>query len=232
MLAGLEAEVTACRACPRLVSWREEVAEKKRSAYADETYWARPVPGFGDPNAWLLIVGLAPGAHGSNRTGRMFTGDRSGVWLFRALHRAGLASQAEATDRDDGLTLHGTFITAAVRCAPPGNKPTTEEWNRCRPYLLRELDLLPNVTVIAALGAFAHQRVLRVLRDRGLAVPSPAPKFGHGAEVSVGDLTLLASYHPSQQNTFTGKLTEEMLDAVWRRALELRPAKLGIRAAT
>ena len=218
-LADLEAAVTACRACPRLVAWRERVAAEKRAAYAAHDYWGRPVPGFGDPAAWLLIVGLAPGAHGSNRTGRMFTGDRSGDWLYRSLHRAGLASQPTATARDNGLALVGAYITAVVRCAPPANKPAPDEWAACRPFFERELDLLPGVRVIVALGAFAYDRVLRVLRDRGRGPGGAPPRFAHGgvARIDAG-LAVVGSYHPSQQNTFTGKLTEAMLDAVWERA--------------
>jgi uracil-DNA glycosylase len=239
-LDRLNADLVGCRACPRLVAWREQVARAPRAAYAGQAYWARPVPGFGDPAAWLLIVGLAPGAHGSNRTGRMFTGDRSGEWLFAALHRFGLASRPTATDRGDGLALSGAYVTAAVRCAPPGNKPATEEWVRCRPYVERELDLLPGVRVIVALGAFAWGRVMAVLRDRAWPVPRPTPAFGHGAEVTlrpaappgIADpprpLTVLASYHPSQQNTFTGKLTVAMFDRVWRRAVGLRPTPHGV----
>jgi len=235
-LDELAADVVRCRACPRLVDWREHVAANRRAAFAAEDYWARPVPGFGDPDAWLLIVGLAPGAHGSNRTGRMFTGDRSGVFLYRALHRAGLASRAEAIACDDGLALAGAFITAVVRCAPPGNKPTTDEWEHCRPFLERELDVLARVHVIVALGQYAYDRVLRTLRDCDMAVPAPVPRFGHGVEVPIRGpvagagngtargLTVLASYHPSQQNTFTGKLTEAMFDRIWARAVALRDA--------
>jgi uracil-DNA glycosylase family 4 len=239
-LAALNAEVEACRLCPRLVAWREQVAREKRAAYAAHDYWGRPVPGFGDPAAWLLIVGLAPGAHGSNRTGRMFTGDRSGDWLYRSLHRAGLASQPVASARDDGLTLRGAYITAVVRCAPPGNKPEPAEWQACRPFFERELALLPTVRVIVALGGYAFDRVLRVLGDAGRPVPRPAARFGHGVEVMIGfgptsssrvtagdSLTVLASYHPSQQNTFTGKLTEAMLDGVWARAKEARGVGAG-----
>ncbi len=225
-LAALADEVAACRACPRLVAWREHVAVAKRAAYADQTYWGRPVPGFGDPAARLLIVGLAPGAHGSNRTGRIFTGDRSGDWLYRSLHRAGLASQPEATARDDGLALRGAWITAAVRCAPPGNQPSPAEWAACRPYLVREIGLLPDVRVVVALGGFAWQKVLEVGRALGAAsparrwaVPRPAPRFAHGAEADLGAVRLIGCYHPSQQNTFTGKLTEAMLDDVWARAV-------------
>jgi uracil-DNA glycosylase family 4 len=181
------------------------------------------VPAFGDPEARLLVVGLAPAAHGANRTGRMFTGDRSGDWLYRALHRAGFANQASSTDRGDGLALDGTLVTAAVRCAPPGNKPLTTERENCREYLERELDaLLPRLRVIVALGGFAWGHLLRVLSDRGVALPRPRPRFGHGVEVTLpGAPTLLASYHPSQQNTFTGTLTEEMFDGVWTRARAL-----------
>ena len=222
-LATLATEVSACRRCPRLVEWRERVARTKRAAYATEEYWGRPVPGFGDPAAWLLVVGLAPGAHGSNRTGRMFTGDRSGDLLYVALHRAGLANRPDSVARDDGLALKGTWITAAVRCAPPGNRPIPAERDACRPFLEREWDLLPNLRVVVALGAFAFSVVLRLLRDRGEVLPRPLPRFGHAAEVPVRPgLTVLASYHPSQQNTFTGKLTEGMFDAIWRLAREIR----------
>ncbi len=196
----------------------------KRAAFADQEYWGRPVPGFGDPEAWLLVVGLAPAAHGANRTGRMFTGDRSGDWLFRALHKAGVASQALSAARDDGLELHGAYVTAAVRCAPPGNRPKTAERDNCREYLERELDLLAGVRIVVALGGFAYEGILRVLRDRGHEVPVPRPPFAHGCEVPLGgELTVIASYHPSQQNTFTKRLTEPMFDRIWRRALELGP---------
>jgi len=214
--------VVACRACPRLVAWREQVAATRRAAYADQDYWGRPVPGFGDPDAWLLILGLAPGAHGSNRTGRMFTGDRSGEWLFRSLHRAGLATQAVAASRDDGLRLVGAWLTAAVRCAPPANKPSPDEWAACRPFLQRELALLPRVRVVVALGAFAWRKALDVGRDAGWTVPRPLPRFAHGAEADLGPVRLIGSYHPSQQNTFTGTLTEPMLDAVWAAAVRAR----------
>lgn len=214
----MEADIVACRACPRLVKWREQVATEKRAAYADHDYWGKPVPGFGDPDAWLLLLGLAPGAHGSNRTGRQFTGDRSGEWLFRALHRAGLSSRPESIARDDGLRLHGTWITASVRCAPPGNKPAGEEWARCRPFLERELALLPNVGVILALGGFAFGKALQVLQAKGVPIPTPRPRFAHGAEVALAGVTVIGSYHPSQQNTFTGRLTEAMLDEVLGRA--------------
>ena len=220
-LTRLNAEVTACSRCPRLVEWRQEVARTKRAAYRDDEYWGRPVPSFGDPDARILIVGLAPGAHGANRTGRMFTGDRSGEWLYGALHRAGLANRAESTWRDDGLELRGAWLTAAVRCVPPANKPTTAERDACQPYLERELQALTDVRAIVALGGFAWDAILRVLRSAGHGVPSPKPKFAHGAEVEIGDLVLIGSYHPSQQNTFTGRLTREMFDAVWARAAEI-----------
>lgn len=225
-LGELADRIMSCRRCPRLVAWREEVAEAKRAAFADHDYWGRPVSGFGDPEAWLLVVGLAPAAHGANRTGRMFTGDRSGDWLFGALHRFGLANQPESRTRNDGLELHGVWITATVRCAPPANRPRPSERRNCRPYLERELDLLEHIRVLVALGGYAYRHVLRILRDRHLAVPSPMPRFAHGLEVEVSrngrpHLTLIASYHPSQQNTFTGTLTEEMFDRVWQRAVEV-----------
>lgn len=214
-LAKITEEVIACRACPRLVEWRERVAREKRAAFRDETYWGRAVPGFGDPEARLVIVGLAPAAHGANRTGRMFTGDRSGDVLFAALHRAGYASQPTSTSKDDGLTLSGVWITAPVRCAPPANKPTVEERDRCRPFLERELALLP-WRVILTLGGFGHHVVCDHLGLR------PRPRFGHGAVAEVSDgRYLLASYHVSQQNTFTGRLTPEMLDDVFARARSL-----------
>ena len=214
------APLEQCRRCPRLVAWREQVARDKRRAFADEDYWGKPVPGFGNPAARLLIVGLAPAAHGANRTGRMFTGDRSGDWLYRALHRAGFASQPAAVGRDDGLRLHDAYITAIVRCAPPANKPTPAERDSCRSWLDQDLDMLTNMSVIVALGQLAHGQILRVLSDRGVEVPRPRPQFGHGAEVDLGPAgpLVIASYHPSQQNTFTGKLTEPMLDAVFARA--------------
>jgi uracil-DNA glycosylase family 4 len=222
-LARLGRRIARCRRCTRLVAWREQVAREKRAAYSDCTYWGRPLPGFGDPAAWLLVVGLAPAAHGANRTGRMFTGDRSGDFLYAALHRAGLASQPESISHDDGLELAGAYITAAVRCAPPANRPAPEERDNCRDYLERELDLLPGVRVTLALGGYAYDHVLRIFRERGFPVPSPAPKFAHGRVVELGKEkpALIASYHPSQQNTFTGKLTPEMLDAVLAEARAL-----------
>ncbi len=223
-LRDLEREITSCRACPRLVEWREKVAKERRASFRDQEYWGRPLPGFGDPAARLLIVGLAPAAHGANRTGRMFTGDRSGDWLFRALHRAGFATQPEALGRDDGLVLIDAWVTATVRCAPPVNKPTPAEREACRPYLERELDLFAAARVIVVLGGFAFSSMLRILRERGGAVPRPAPKFSHGVEVDLDGRTLIGSYHPSQQNTFTGTLTEPMFDAIWARAAELLSA--------
>ena len=220
-LAALARRVHACRRCPRLVDWREEAARTKRAAYRNETYWGRPVAGFGDPEARVLLVGLAPAAHGGNRTGRVFTGDRSGDFLFGALHRAGFANQAESRRRGDGLELRGAYVSAIVRCAPPANRPTAEERSDCQPWLEAELDLLPQARVAVALGGEAWRQVLRVFRERGLAVPRPAPRFGHGAEASVGAWTLLGAYHPSQQNTFTKRLTPPMLDTVLARAREL-----------
>jgi uracil-DNA glycosylase family 4 len=211
-LARVTREVIDCRACPRLVAWREEVARVKRAAFRSEEYWARPVPGFGDPRATLLVVGLAPAAHGGNRTGRVFTGDRSGDWVFRALHRAGYANQPTSEHRDDGLRLRGAYVAAAVRCAPPANQPTPAERDNCVPYLERELALLTRVRVIVVLGQFAYDVVARLLAIR------PRPRFGHAVEVAAGARTLICSFHPSQQNTFTGKLTEPMFDAVFARA--------------
>jgi uracil-DNA glycosylase len=220
-LAELAAEVHACRRCPRLVEWRESQAADPPRRFRGQEYWARPVAGFGDHKASLMIVGLAPAAHGANRTGRMFTGDRSGDWLYAALHRAGYANQPEAVDRDDGLQLSGAYITAVVRCAPPANKPTPGERDNCLPYLARELALMEECRTIVTLGAFAWDGALRALRELGCATPRPKPRFGHGAEAKVGDWTLLGCYHPSQQNTFTGKLTKQMLDDVFVRAREL-----------
>jgi uracil-DNA glycosylase len=211
-------EVAACRACPRLVEWRENVAREKRRAYAEWEYWGKPVPGFGDPGARLLIVGLAPAAHGANRTGRVFTGDRSGDWLYAALHATGFASQPTATHRDDGLQLCDAYVTAAVKCAPPANKPLPEERDRCQPFLVRELDALFRARAIVCLGRFGWDATLRLLAERGHPLPRPRPVFGHAAEAEVGPYRLIASYHPSQQNTFTGVLTMEMLEDVFRRA--------------
>jgi uracil-DNA glycosylase family 4 len=209
-------DVSSCRACPRLVAWREEVAITKRAAFRDEEYWGRGVPGFGDPGARLLIMGLAPAAHGANRTGRMFTGDRSGDWLYRALWRAGFANQPASTSLDDGLRLTDAWITAPVRCAPPANKPTPTERDTCRPFLERELALLDRVRVVVALGAFGFGEAARAFGVSRL------PRFSHGVEVDLGvGRTLIGSYHVSQQNTFTGRLTEEMLDAVFDRARSL-----------
>jgi uracil-DNA glycosylase family 4 len=220
-LGSIDAEVVACHACPRLVRWREEVARTKRPSFASETYWGRPVPGFGDPDARLMIVGLAPAAHGGNRTGRVFTGDRSGDWLFASLFRTGWANQPTSVARDDGLRLLGAYVAAAVRCAPPANRPTIDERDRCLGYLVRELDVLTKVRVIVPLGGFGWDAVLQVLRRRGLEIAKPKPRFGHLVEIDVGPYRLLGSYHPSQQNTFTGKLTEAMLDAVFTRARAL-----------
>jgi uracil-DNA glycosylase family 4 len=216
----LAKEIAACERCPRLREYCQEIGEVKRRAYLDWTYWAKPVPGFGDPHAKLLIIGLAPGAHGANRTGRMFTGDRSGDYLYRALYETGFASQAEAASRDDGLTLTGAYIGAAGRCAPPDNKPAREELARCREYLEREIDLLSEVRTVVALGSIGFQTYLSILRDRGLIRRLSEFKFGHGVEyrpVANGP-TLIGCYHPSQQNTSTGKLTHEMLRAVFERA--------------
>jgi uracil-DNA glycosylase family 4 len=222
-LAALTREIEACRACPRLVAWREESAAKPPRRFAGETYWARPVPGFGDPGAHLLVVGLAPAAHGGNRTGRVFTGDSSGDFLFAALHRAGFASQPDSTRRGDGLTLSDAYVLAPVRCAPPDNRPTPEEFDRCRPFFSRELALLPNVRVVLALGGLAWASTLRVLDERGAVIPRPAPAFGHGAEVEIdvpgrGLVATLGSYHVSRQNTNTGRLTPAMFDRVLGRA--------------
>jgi uracil-DNA glycosylase len=222
-VAQLDAAVSVCRACPRLVAWREEVAELKRKSFATQPYWGRPVPGWGSDRPKLLIVGLAPAAHGGNRTGRVFTGDRSGDMLFAALHRAGLANQATAVDAADGLQLIETRVAAAVRCAPPGNKPTPSEQQTCAPWLDTEWRLVvPHVKVLVALGAFAWRAALQMVRAGGGSVGSPSPRFGHGASAPLqtphGDLLLLGCYHPSQQNTFTGKLTSEMLDDVFVRA--------------
>ena len=218
-LERLSAEITRCRACPRLVAWRQEVALRRRAAFADQEYWGRPVPGFGDPAARLVVVGLAPAAHGGNRTGRVFTGDRSGDWLFAGLWRAGLANQPTSVALGDGLALTGAYVLAVVRCAPPANRPTPQERDTCAPFLRRELSLLPAARVLLALGNFAYQALAAELGLR------PRPRFGHGVEAPLPDgRVLLCSYHPSQQNTFTGTLTEEMFDDVLRRAVKLADA--------
>ena len=215
-LSAITAEVIQCRTCPRLVEWRERVAHEKRAAFRDEDYWGRPIPGFGGPAARLLVVGLAPAAHGGNRTGRVFTGDRSGDWLFAAMHRAGFANQPTSVHAGDGLRLIDAYITAVVRCAPPANKPTPDERDNCVPYLVREMALLTDVRVIVVLGQFAYDAVWRLVGK------GPKPKFGHGVEVHLTDgRTILCSFHPSQQNTFTGKLTEEMFDGLFARARDV-----------
>jgi uracil-DNA glycosylase family 4 len=214
-LDRLATDVHKCRACDRLVEWREKVAVEKRASFRDDDYWGRGVSGFGDPTARLLVLGLAPAAHGANRTGRVFTGDRSGDWLYRAMHKAGFANQPRSVHRDDGLELQGAWVTAAVKCAPPGNAPLPEERVACRPFLERELALLDELRVVVCLGNFAYQAATEYFGIR------PRPKFGHGVEVQHDELTLICSFHPSQQNTFTGKLTEPMIDAVFARAKEL-----------
>lgn len=215
-LSDLAQEVSTCSACPRLVSWRTESARTKRAAYANEEYWGRGVPGFGDPSATVLFLGLAPAAHGANRTGRIFTGDRSGDWLYRALHRAGLANQPTSVHRDDGLSLTGAWVTSAVKCAPPGNRPNPDERDRCRSFLEREFAALTHLRVVVCLGSFAYEAAAAHFAVR------PRPRFGHGVEVVVDDrTTLVCSFHPSQQNTFTGRLTEPMLDAIFARAREI-----------
>jgi uracil-DNA glycosylase family 4 len=211
----LNDDITACRACPRLVRWREAVARERRAAYRDEQYWGKPIAGFGDPAARIVVLGLAPGAHGANRTGRVFTGDRSGDWLFRAMHRAGLANQATSQRRDDGLALRDAWVTVVVRCAPPDNKPLPLEKKRCGAYLSREFALLAQARAVVCLGNFAYAAACE-----HFAV-SPRPKFAHGAVVDAGRVALVCSYHPSQQNTFTGRLTEAMLDGVFATAVRL-----------
>ncbi len=220
-IGTLHAELEGCRRCPRLVKWRERVARERRAAFAEERYWGRPVPGFGDPRARMLVFGLAPAAHGANRTGRMFTGDRSGDFLFAALWRCGLANQPTSTGRDDGLRLKGVWVAAGVRCAPPANRPTPEERDRCLPWSVAELSFLKRVRVAICLGAFAWDAALRLnaaATEPPGTLPRPRPRFGHGAEYDGSPLKLIGSYHPSQQNTFTGRLTPQMLDDVLRRA--------------
>jgi uracil-DNA glycosylase family 4 len=217
-LDELAAVVTGCRACPRLVAWREEVAEVKRASFATQDYWGRPVAGFGDPGARVLLLGLAPAAHGANRTGRVFTGDRSGDFLYAALHRTGFANRPTSVRPGDGLELRDAWVTAAVRCAPPANKPLPAERDACLPWSVRELDLLPRLRVIVCLGAFAWNAALRLLAAAGAGKPRPKPRFAHGAETTVGEYTMLGCFHPSQQNTFTGVLTTTMLDTLLQRA--------------
>ncbi len=224
-LPVLDAEVSVCRACPRLVAWREQVAVEKRRSFADQPYWGRPIAGWGDDSPAVLVVGLAPAAHGGNRTGRIFTGDRSGDWLFAALHRAGLASQPTSTAADDGQRLIRTRMLAAVRCAPPANAPTPAERDTCAPWADAEVAMvLPHLRVAVALGAFAWQSLLGTLTRLGLAVPRPRPRFGHGALLEIEDLMVVGCFHPSQQNTFTGRLTEQMLDQV----MDLAASRAGI----
>ena len=216
LLVELHDDVVGCRQCPRLVEWREEAAREKRASYRDEEYWGKGVPGFGDPSARVLVLGLAPAAHGANRTGRIFTGDRSGDWLYRAMHRAGLANQPTSTRRDDGLRLTGAWVTSAVKCAPPDNKPSPAERDACRPFLHREIEALAKLKVVVCLGAFAYEAACAEFGVK------PRPKFGHGAEaVSPSGIVLVCSFHPSQQNTFTGRLTEPMFDAVFTRVREI-----------
>jgi uracil-DNA glycosylase len=220
-LESLEAEVVACHRCPRLVEWRERVAREKVARFRDDEYWARPVPGFGDPGARILLLGLAPAAHGGNRTGRVFTGDASGDFLWPALHTAGLANGPVSVRRGDGLEALDLWVTAPVKCAPPDNKPLPSERDNCAPYLVRELAALQRVKVVVALGAFAWESALRTFAAAGASVPRPRPRFGHGAETTIDRWTLLGCYHVSQQNTFTGRLTRDMLDAILRRATAL-----------
>jgi len=224
----IESDVVACRRCPRLNAWREEAARNPPRRFAGETYWARPVPAFGDPLGRILLVGLAPAAHGGNRTGRIFTGDESGRFLFSALHAVGLANQPESIAPGDGLELSGALITATARCAPPANRPLPSELDNCREYMRRELAIVPRPRVLVALGAIAFASCLSILADEGMPIPHPRPRFAHGARFSVGEDVLLATYHPSQQNTFTGKLTQSMLRAVLRRAVR-EAARVGAR---
>jgi len=227
-LARLQQEIIACRRCPRLVAYRERIAREKKRQYREWAYWGKPVPSFGDPKARVLIVGLAPAAHGANRTGRMFTGDKSGDFLSRTLYRFGFANQPTARHRDDGLALSDLFITAAVRCAPPDNKPTKDELANCHPYLLRELELLKNVRVVVALGRIAFDACLKACHERGMILPRPKPTFGHGRVYPLADgLILIASYHPSRQNTQTGRLTQRMFDAIFEEVRRLLAAMEG-----
>jgi uracil-DNA glycosylase len=220
-LPVLGRRIVRCHRCPRLVEWREQVAAKPPRRFEGDQYWARPLPGFGDPAARLIVIGLAPAAHGGNRTGRVFTGDRSGDWLYASLHRAGFANQARSERRDDGLRLRAAYVTAVNRCPPPGNRPTPAERDNCLPYLVEELRLLERARVLVALGSFAWEGALRALRELEQEIPRPKPRFGHGAEALIGGYMLVGCYHPSQQNTFTGRLTEAMLDDLFARAREL-----------
>ena len=220
-LPQLARTIHGCRLCPRLVEWREACAADPPRRHRGEDYWARPLSGFGDPDARVALIGLAPAAHGANRTGRIFTGDRSGEWLYAALHRAGFANRPRSEHRDDDLRLSGAYVTAVVRCAPPANRPTTEERDRCLPYLQRELELLEECRVLVALGGFAWDGALRAARGMGVEVPRPKPRFGHGAEADLGRWRLLGCFHPSQQNTFTSRLTVPMIDAAFARARDL-----------
>ncbi len=220
-LPVLGRRIVRCHRCPRLVEWREQVAARPPRRFEGDHYWARPLPGFGDPGARLIVIGLAPAAHGGNRTGRVFTGDRSGDWLYASLHRAGFANQARSERRGDGLRLRAAYVTAVNRCPPPGNRPTPAERDNCLPYLVEELRLLKRAKVLVALGSFAWEGALRALRGLEHEVPRPKPRFGHGAEAPIGGYVLVGCYHPSQQNTFTGRLTEAMLDDVFARAREL-----------
>jgi uracil-DNA glycosylase len=233
-LDELGQSIVRCRKCPRLVRWREQVAKKPPRRYVGQIYWAKPLPGFGDPGARLLIVGLAPAAHGGNRTGRIFTGDRSGDWLYETLYAFGFSNQLTSTHRDDGLKLKDCYICAAVRCAPPDNKPTPQEFERCRPYLVQELKFLKDVQVVVALGKIAFDSFLKAYQENAGIVPKPRPQFGHGCSAKLGDgLTILGSYHPSQQNTFTGKLTREMFHEVFRKARELirQPSAVSLQSS-
>lgn len=220
-LTSLQRQIVRCTRCPRLVAYRERVAQEKVKRYRDQEYWGRPIPSFGDPQARVLIIGLAPAAHGGNRTGRIFTGDRSGDWLYGALYDAGFANQPTSLHKNDGLQLRDCYITAAVHCAPPDNKPTLDEFVACRPYLLQELALLRCVRVVIALGQIAFAAYLSARRELGLLLPSPLPRFGHGAIIALDDVTLIGSYHPSQQNTFTGRLTHQMFAVVFQNAKTL-----------